>query len=67
MKKILGMVLCTLVAASSITLVACSENAAATAKCKDSHDSDSCSKCCTENGASGNTYTGSGCTCRGGG
>jgi hypothetical protein len=67
MKKALATVMC-LVLGSLFAFAGCAENAAATAKCKDSADSNACSECCTKNGASGNTFTGAGsCTCRGGG
>jgi hypothetical protein len=50
------------------TGLGCSENAAATAKCKtENKDSDTCSKCCTSNGASGYKYVGNDCACLGGG
>jgi len=66
MKKPISMLLCLVLTGSAIALVACSENAAATAKCTTAHDSEGCTKCCNDNGASGNTFRGSTCTCRGG-
>jgi hypothetical protein len=67
MKKALATMM-VLVVGSFLALAGCAENAAATAKCKESADSNLCSSCCTTNGASGNTFTGAGsCTCRGGG
>ena len=68
MKKKIGIVMLVALGISAIGFSGgCSENHEATAKCKDSKDSETCSKCCTENKASGNTFSGSGCTCRGGG
>ena len=69
MKKTFSVLMLVGLGISSVALSGgCSENPAATEKCKESKDADTCSKCCTENKASGNTYTGgSGCTCRGGG
>jgi hypothetical protein len=52
-----------------LTLAAgCSQNDAATSACSAKTDSDSCSACCTSNGANGYKYaTGSTCACLGGG
>ncbi len=45
----------------------CSENEAATKKCKGgSSSSDECQKCCNENGASGYKYINGDCGCLGG-
>jgi hypothetical protein len=47
---------------------ACGDNAKATDACKGETSSDSCSACCTKNGASGHKFvTGSPCGCLGGG
>lgn len=44
----------------------CSENAAATAKCKPEKDSDTCQTCCKDNGASGYKFINGDCGCLGG-
>lgn len=54
-------------AIGSFGAAGCSKNEAATTACSSMHDSDSCSACCTTNGASGHKYaTGSTCSCLGG-
>lgn len=68
MKKKLSVLVIVGLAVSAISLSACAENQAATAKCKESPSSDTCSKCCTEAKSNGHSFTGAGtCTCRGGG
>ena len=53
-------------AACVFALAACSENEAATKKCKDEKSADACETCCKDNGANGYKYMGDGCGCLGG-
>lgn len=56
-----------LIAATAAICTGCSNNAAATAACISTTDTESCNSCCTKNGATGYKYmTGSTCTCLGG-
>jgi len=48
------------------TGLGCKDNPAATKKCDKEKDMDTCSKCCTANGASGSKFVSGACGCLGG-